>query len=222
MNDDNQLSDRRPLNSRDTQWAQRLAKYLAGTSITPNQISYASVGFAVVAALAFIASSHAQGWPYAASMVFVLLGCQLRLICNLMDGMVAIEAGKQTRDGALWNEFPDRIADVVIIAALGFATGWLALGWVGAALAVLVAYTRELGKGIDGVVDFAGPMAKPQRMALISGGALLAAFAELTPIASLTEGAASLVLLTVLIALVIGCVATVVRRVMSMQRRLSQ
>lgn len=221
MKDEIQLSDRRPLSSRDTAWAQRLAQYLAGTSITPNQISYASMGFAGVAALAFICSGNYVGWAYVICMVFVILGCQLRLICNLMDGMVAIEAGKQTRDGALWNEFPDRVADIVVISALGVATGWSALGWAAAALAVLVAYTRELGKGIDGVVDFAGPMAKPHRMALVSAGALLAALIEVRPIASLPVDAARLVLLTVLIVLVVGCVITVFRRVIAMQRRLS-
>ncbi len=61
MNDENQLSDRRPLSSRDTAWAQRLAQYLAGTSITPNQISYASMGFAGVAALAIVYILQALG-----------------------------------------------------------------------------------------------------------------------------------------------------------------
>ena len=221
MNDNKQTGDRRPLGSRDTVWAQRLSQYLATTSITPNQISYMSVAFAGLAALALVVSSGYQGWAYALFMVLVVLGCQLRLICNLMDGMVAIEAGKQTRDGALWNEFPDRVADIIIIAALGVATGWVGLGWAAAALAVLVAYTRELGKGIDGVVDFAGPMAKPHRMALVSAGALLAGLVEIVPISLLPVDAAQWVLLAVLLILVVGCVVTVCRRVLTLQRRLS-
>ena len=143
-----------------------------------------------------------------------------------MDGMVAIEAGKQTPDGAMWNEFPDRIADIAIIAGLGFAVGWPALGWAAATLSVLVAYVRELGKGIDGTVDFAGPMAKPHRMALVSVGALLSAIVAVLPVAVLPatvlpDQASRYVLLTVLALLVAGCVITVFRRVRSMLDRLN-
>ena len=96
-----------------------------------------------------------------------------------MDGMVAIEAGKQTADGAFWNEQPDRVADALILVGLGIAAGSLALGWAAAALAISTAYVRELGKGIDGVVDFSGPMAKPHRMALVTGALIGAALLSL-------------------------------------------
>jgi phosphatidylglycerophosphate synthase len=36
---------------------------------------------------------------------------QLRLLCNLLDCMVAIEGGKSAPTGALFNEMPDRFAD---------------------------------------------------------------------------------------------------------------
>src|SRR5438105_2817615 len=41
-------------------------------------------------------------------------GCiQLRLLCNLLDGMVAIEGGFRSRSGEVFNELPDRVSDVV-------------------------------------------------------------------------------------------------------------
>lgn len=215
------LADRRPLASRNTRWAQRLAQYLASTSITPNQISIGSMVFAAMAGVAFAVSSLFSGVLFLVCMLVVIAGCQLRLICNLMDGMVAIEAGKQTGDGAMWNEFPDRIADIAIIVGLGIAVGWPALGWAAATLAVLVAYVRELGKGIDGTVDFAGPMAKPQRMALVCAGALLAAIVVVLPIATQPEKASRYVLLGVLLVLVGGCMVTVLRRVLSLLGRLN-
>ena len=220
-NEPDELVDRRPLASRNTQWAQRLAQYLATTSITPNQISIGSMVFAAMAGFAFTVSASFSGVLYLVCMLVVIAGCQLRLICNLMDGMVAIEAGKQTPDGALWNEFPDRIADIAIFAGLGVAVGWPALGWVAATLAVLVAYVRELGKGIDGAVDFAGPMAKPHRMALVSAGALLAGIVAVVPAATLPDQAAHYVLLAVLILLVAGCLITVLQRVRSILNRLN-
>ena len=216
------LIDRRPLASRNTLWAQRLAQYLTATSITPNQISVGSVVFASMAGLAFAVSVLFSAGMYLVCMLVGIAGCQLRLICNLMDGMVAIEAGKQTSDGAMWNEFPDRIADIVIIAGLGFAVGWPALGWAAATVSVLVAYVRELGKGIDGTVDFAGPMAKPHRMALVSVGALISGIVAVLPATLLPETVfPESVLLAVLVLLVAGCVITVFRRARSLLDRLN-
>ncbi|MFK7993008.1 MAG: CDP-alcohol phosphatidyltransferase family protein [Granulosicoccus sp.] len=217
---DSEIVDRRPLASRNTKWAQRLARYLAGTSVTPNQISYGSIVFAAIAALAFALSTRHAGAQYGLCMLLVVIACQLRLICNLMDGMVAIEAGKQTPDGAMWNEFPDRIADILILVGLGIAACEPVLGWVAATAAVLVAYVRELGKGIDGIVDFIGPMAKPHRMALISAGALLSAITELLLSTPAEQDLSRKVLIVVLGVLVAGCVVTVWRRVKAILARL--
>ena len=58
---------------------------------------------------------------------------QCRLLCNLFDGMVAVEGGKGTPSGELFNDIPDRIADPLILIAAGYATTvvpWAApLGW---------------------------------------------------------------------------------------------
>ena len=155
---------RRPLKSRSTAWAQRLAASLARSSITPNQISIASMGFAALAGGAFYLGDY---WLLAAALFI-----QLRLLCNLLDGMVAVEGDKSTPDGPFWNEAPDRLSDILIITGLGYGIGQPTLGWAAAAMAILTAYIRELGDGSD----FSGPMAKPQRMALLTLAALVAAF----------------------------------------------
>ncbi|MFN4156259.1 MAG: CDP-alcohol phosphatidyltransferase family protein [Paracoccaceae bacterium] len=167
-------SDRRPIASRETGWARRLSSWLAATSVTPNQISLASIAAALVAGGAFWAAGPAEGAGRVTLLLLAALGCQLRLICNLMDGLVAIEAGRQAPDGPFWNEFPDRIADIAIFVGVGFGLGLPALGWAAASLAVFTAYTRELGRNCGLAADFSGPMAKPQRMALVTGGALVA------------------------------------------------
>ena len=204
--DDECSADRRPLASRSTGWARRLSAALAATSITPNQISILSM---VAAAGAWVAMALSVSVDSRTLTVLCLIvaavACQLRLLCNLMDGMVAIEAGKQTRDGALWNELPDRVADILILVGLGLAAGSVSLGWAAAALAVFTAYVRELGKGIDGVVDFRGPMAKPHRMALVTGALLLAAMCSMASLLSAQYVAAILQL-----ALWILCTGTVV------------
>ncbi len=53
------------------------------------------------------------------------LGIQLRLVCNLIDGMVAIEGGMKSPVGGLYNEVPDRIADPLLLIAAGYCNEWV-------------------------------------------------------------------------------------------------
>ena len=168
-----QDDNRRPLASRDSGWARSIARRLSAAAITPNQISMASMVMAALAGAGFwLAGTADAGWR-AALLLAAALFCQLRLLCNLFDGMVAIEGGKQAPDGPFWNEFPDRIADILIFVGAGYGAGVPALGWAAAGLAVLTAYTRELGRTCGLPADFSGPMAKQHRMATITAAALL-------------------------------------------------
>jgi phosphatidylglycerophosphate synthase len=118
----------------------------------------------------------------AGRVVLLLLAaafCQLRLMCNLLDGMVAVEGGKGEKDGPFWNEFPDRVADLLIFIGVGYGIGSPGLGWAAASFAILTAYVRELGRATGLPSDFAGPMAKQHRMAVITFAALLATFEPL-------------------------------------------
>ena len=166
---------RRPLGSRDTKWAARVTRMLAARGATPNGISQLSMVFAAVAALSFAALLWMPGWS-ALWLIMGALGCQMRLLCNLFDGMVAVEAGQAAPDGPFWNEFPDRVSDIAILCGVGVGVGAPALGLAAAVMAVLTAYTRELGASIGLAPDFSGPMAKQHRMALVTGAALLAIF----------------------------------------------
>jgi phosphatidylglycerophosphate synthase len=168
-----QDSDRRPLASRDTGWARGIARRLGASGVTPNQISMASMAMAAVAGATFWLAGSANSGSRIALLLAAALFCQLRLLCNLFDGMVAIEGGKQAADGPFWNEFPDRIADILILAGVGYGIGAPALGWAAAAFAVLTAYTRELGRNCGLPADFSGPMAKQHRMATITAAALV-------------------------------------------------
>ncbi len=118
------LKNRRPLKSRETKLAGKIAQALAARGVTPNAISQASMGAALVAALAFWGSAETSGVARALLLVLAALGCQARLLCNLFDGMVAVEAGKGAPDGPFWNEFPDRVSDVLIlVGGAGLAAG---------------------------------------------------------------------------------------------------
>ena len=168
-----QDENRRPLASRDSGWARTIARRLSTASVAPNQISMASMAMAAVAGIAFWQAGAATGGARVALLLTAALFCQFRLLCNLFDGMVAIEGGKQEPDGPFWNEFPDRVADILIFVGVGYGMGQPALGWAAAAFAVLTAYTRELGRNCGLSADFSGPMAKQQRMAAITAAAVL-------------------------------------------------
>lgn len=113
--------------------------------------------------------------PSIAGLVGAALCVQLRLLCNLLDGMVAIEGKRQSATGALYNEIPDRIADSLFIVALGYAVDASWLGWLGALAAAVTAYIRVLGGALGLAQDFRGPLAKPHRMAVLTAACLLGA-----------------------------------------------
>lgn len=205
------MTDRRPIASRGSGWARALTKWLAARDISPNQISIASMVAAGLAGLCFYFGAMAGGFGGALLLLAAALFCQIRLICNLMDGLVAVEAQKGTPDGAYWNEAPDRVSDVLIFVGLGYGLGLTGLGWAAAVLAVSTAYVRELGHNISGENDFCGPMAKPQRMAMLTGAAVVAAIVP-------SWGLLQLALWGV----VLGTAATVVRRSLRILQRLGQ
>jgi phosphatidylglycerophosphate synthase len=157
------LSSRRPLASRSSALAQRAVALLLKTSITPNQISLISIAVSLIGAFALL---HAPQRPWL--FVIAALGVQLRLLCNLLDGMVAVEGGRGTPVGALYNEIPDRIADSLFLVAWGYACGLPALGWATALAAAVTAYIRVLGGALGLKQDFRGPMAKQHRMAALT------------------------------------------------------
>jgi phosphatidylglycerophosphate synthase len=204
-----ELSSRRPLKSRDTRWAAAAARFLAGMGLRPNQISVLSVFFAAIAGAALWSvpqfEARWQPWLLLAAAVNV----QCRLLCNLFDGMVAIEGGFKTKSGDIYNELPDRFADVFIMVGAGYASTevfWSPLaGWLAAVLALMTAYVRALGAATGAGQHFCGPMAKPQRMAAITIACLVEAI-------SLWVDRAIHVLPWCLVVVIVGCLITVMRR----------
>lgn len=160
---------RRPIAARSSGFAQKLTQALLKTSVTPNQISGASIVFAALGAAALL---YAPSHP--ALYVVAIAGIQLRLLCNLLDGMIAVEGGRGSPVGVLYNEVPDRIADTMLLVAMGYAAGSHWIGWACALAAALTAYIRVFGGALGQSQDFRGPMAKQHRMALLTGACVFA------------------------------------------------
>jgi phosphatidylglycerophosphate synthase len=157
--------NRRPLASRGTSAARISADWLLRMNATPDMISFSGVVFAAGAAAALY---HAPGLPWLWIAAAVLI--QLRLAANLLDGLVAVEGGRASALGPLWNEAPDRIEDALILVGFGLAAGAYALGLWAAVAALFCAYVRVLGGALGQPQSFAGPMAKQHRMAAITAG----------------------------------------------------
>jgi phosphatidylglycerophosphate synthase len=161
-----ETENRRPLKTRSRAWAQSLAQTIAAKGYTPNQISLAGVGFAL---LGFAFLYGAGRWP--AGWIFLIPAAvcvQARLLCNMMDGLVAVEGGRREKGGELFNEVPDRIEDTIFFVGAGCAASQVGLGWLCAVLAIFTAYLRALGASFGQAQDFGGPCAKPQRMFLLT------------------------------------------------------
>jgi phosphatidylglycerophosphate synthase len=173
--DPNPPSSRRPLGSRNSAWARRLAGWAVQRGLQPNQISRASVSFSALGLAFFALSPLVPGVLQGCLLILAAAMVQARLVCNLIDGMVAVEGGQGTKDGPFWNEAPDRLSDLLILVGAGLAAGNAGLGTLAAALAIATAYMRELGRAECFPPDFSGPLAKPQRMAVLTLGTVIAA-----------------------------------------------
>ncbi len=198
---------RRPIATRNATLAHSFARWLAQKSISPNQISIASIFFALGAGSCLAARSF-----YAYDILLLFLAAvfiQCRLLCNLFDGMVAVEGGKSTKSGEIFNDMPDRIADPLIFVGAGLSISFAGyghiLGWAAGLLAVITAYVRILAVSTGAPQLFMGPMAKQHRMAVITAACILSIFESYI-------GWDGQVMTGALVIIVAGCIITIIRR----------
>jgi len=205
----NEPEGRRPLKVRQVGLAVAAAKWLANKNLTPNQISVASVAFALMAGLCLVSMRSVSGIAIWLAPFGAALFIQCRLLCNLFDGMVAVEGGKSTPAGELFNDLPDRIADPLILVCAGYAAAGFTMmptmGWLAGILAVMTAYVRLLAASAGTPMRFQGPMAKQQRMAIVTIACVL------WPIAHLIQKHDHLMFIALTV-IVIGSAYTVARR----------
>lgn len=177
------MENRRPLATRGTWWAKQLSGFLLARGVKPNQVSLASIVMAFGTALSLVGYRSASENIQVTLLILAAIFIQLRLLCNMLDGMLAVEGGLRSPLGDLYNDIPDRISDILTFLSVGFAiredflAGYgMTLGWLAALVAVLTAYLRLLGAACGTPHYFLGPMAKQHRMALMTGTLLISAF----------------------------------------------
>jgi len=174
--------------------------------IPPDAISYLSIVAALAAALCFW-KSGTNTWL----LIIAPLFCYLRLWFNMLDGMVAVAAGKASARGEIVNDLPDRISDVIIFA--GVAQSDLMnplIGYWTAILSLLTAYVGLFGQAIGGRREFGGIMSKPWRMVALSLGAW-AMFVYRSPAELHHFGGLTILDWTCLV-IIAGCLETIIVR----------
>ena len=182
-------TDRRPIAARRLRWAEAIADSLIRRRASPNAISVAGMLAAVAAGLVFAAApEHRLLWLLGGVLV------QLRLLANMLDGMVALGRGVSSRLGEVFNEVPDRVADTAILAGLGVAAEQPWLGLAAALAAMATAYVRAVGRSLGAGSDFCGPGAKQHRMAIVTAAAFWCLIASGRWAAPVPRGALWLIL----------------------------
>lgn len=166
---------RRPLAIRAKAWPRTLAGILSRMGITANAISMLSVLFGLGTLIFLVVRplGDLRADCFAAALLI-----QARLICNLLDGLVAVEGGKKTATGGLYNEVPDRFCDAFTLLGIGYCCRFgraVELAYLATVVAFFTAYIRVLGASLGTDSYFIGPQAKQQRMAVCTVALLLTA-----------------------------------------------
>jgi phosphatidylglycerophosphate synthase len=142
--------------------------------------------FSALAALAMLSGALRSDAPRIGLFIAATALLELRLLANLLDGLVAVEGELGSRSGEIWNELPDRFSDAISLVAAGYTASALAvsgnltalgsvLGWSAALAAVITAYVRALGLSAGASAHFEGPLAKQGRMHVLAAGCIVAA-----------------------------------------------
>ena len=170
--------DRRPIKSRDARWAHGLTDRLVRWGVSANAISVCGMISGIAAGICF-AFTYVEQLRFVGFLVGALC-VQLRLIANMLDGMVAIASQTNSPVGELYNEVPDRVSDTATLVGCGYAMGGTPLlGYWVTILAIFIAYIRATGCVAGSPQYYIGPMAKQHRMFVVTLFAIISAFLPL-------------------------------------------
>ncbi len=210
-----QTGSRRPIADVFRSTARSATQFCVRHGIHADAISYFSLLAAALAALSFWQSSR-----YPALLIVAPLFCLLRLWCNMLDGMVALAAGKASWRGEVLNDLPDRISDVLIFVGAAHS-GWMnpLFGYWAAIMSLGTAYVGMLGQAVGAERQFGGWMSKPWRMVALGLGAWLT-----YSLFRLEDGDQSFAGLTTLewtcVLVILGCLQTSAQRLARILRAL--
>src|SRR6266699_6448996 len=131
-------TSRRPIANIFRRTADAATRFCVRNGIHPDTISYLSVVAAFAAAICLWKAGEIR-WL----LIIAPLFSYLRLWFNMLDGMVAVAAGKASRRGEILNDLPDRVSDVIIF--VGVAQSDLMNPVIGYWTAIVSLFTAYVG-----------------------------------------------------------------------------
>lgn len=136
--------------------------------VSPNMITAVSL-------VGCMLTGIAAGFGYLAVAVWLYVAAG---ILDVLDGRIARLDGKQTAAGALFDSVSDRWGELFVF--LGYAwylheTPWLLAVIAAFGASMMVSYTRARAEGL-GISISGGLMQRAERIVLVTGGTLLAAW----------------------------------------------
>jgi phosphatidylglycerophosphate synthase len=209
-------ASRRPIATGFRRTADAATRFCLRLGIHPDAISYLSMVAALAGAICFWKSGEIR-WL----LIIAPLFCYLRLWFNMLDGMVAVAAGKASPRGEILNDLPDRLSDVFIFA--GVAHSGLMnpiFGYWAAISAVLTAYVGLFGQALGVQREFSGIMSKPWRMVALHIGAWLTFVMGRSSGPSIQSIGGFTIFDWTCFLIIAGCVQTMVVRLKRIMRRL--
>jgi CDP-diacylglycerol--glycerol-3-phosphate 3-phosphatidyltransferase len=154
-----------------------LAGALARAGVTANQIT-------IAAAAVSVALGGIVVWRLPDTRAFLLIPLWMfvRMACNALDGMLALEFGQKTRLGAYLNELADAVSDVALYLPFALLPPFSPL-WTGLVivLAVVSEYAGALGPLVGASRHYEGPMGKSDRAFVFGALGLWAGIAAPLP-----------------------------------------
>lgn len=137
-----------------------LVLFCARRRIHPDVFTYSALLLSAIAGVAFWQAGANRAWLWLAPPCLLV-----RLLFNLMDGLVSREMGLASAWGEVKNEFGDRVADTLIFLGLvggGYADPRLAA--LALALILWISYLGILSKATGGPRMYGGLFGKGDRM----------------------------------------------------------
>lgn len=136
--------------------------------VSPNFITAVSLVLCLATGVA-AATSHlgSAAWLFAFGGIF-----------DILDGRIARLSGRQTKSGALFDSVSDRWGELAVFAGYTWYlhdSPWMLAVIAAIGASTMVSYTRARAEGL-GVELTGGMMQRAERIVLVSGGALLAAW----------------------------------------------
>ena len=137
--------------------------------VSPNAVTSASLALCAVTGVA-AALGHLPGavWLYAFAGIL-----------DVLDGRLARQTGQQTAAGALFDSVADRWGELFVFAGYGWFLHdslWVLAVFAALGGSTMVSYTRARAEGLGVTSVKGGLMQRAERIVLVAGGTLIAAW----------------------------------------------